>query len=118
MKKALFLIFLFIILFTSSLTTFAADKYKYQEFSNRMEGRLKVPHAGTGINLLSFVIYHEPLSVYDLPVLRIRFFTSQPSKVYITAVELRRHGPSHYHMKPLQTSWSSGCSFGNLKLTH
>lgn len=110
MKKTLFLLslLLFITLSATSFTAFASEEYKYKQRSKRMEGLKKVPSRGRGISLLSFVAYREPLSLFDSSVLRIRFFLPQPSEVYITAVELRRHGSSHYQMKPLQTSWNSG----------
>ncbi len=112
MKKTFLMLslFLFITLTASSFMAVASAQYEYRKLSNpnRMEGLRKVPMSGTGISLLSFITYCEPLSLSDSPVLRIRFFLLQPSEVYITAVELRRHGASHYHMKPLQTSWSSG----------
>jgi len=100
--------FLFVILISALQAPIARAEYEYLQRSNRMEGLRRVPMAGRGISLLSFVAYSEPLSLTGSPVLRIRFFLLQPSDVYITAVELRRHGPSHYQMNPLQTSWDSG----------
>lgn len=86
----------------------AAADNEYALRSNRMEGMRGVQTGGAGIELLSFVAFREPLDVSSAPVLKIRFFLPSAGNVYIKAVELRRHGSSHYQMKPLQVAWMAG----------
>ncbi len=85
-----------------------ADDFAYVERANRKEGLQGVPTGGVGITLLSFVGYREPLEVSDAPVLKLRFYLRKSGPAHITALELRRHGASHYQMKPLQESWNAG----------
>ena len=35
-------------------------------------------------------------------------FVPQARSVFVTAVELRRHGRSHYQMRPVKTAWNAG----------
>lgn len=105
--RLIVLALMFAVFASTSPAAVAADS-AYALRSNRMEGMREVRTGGVGITLLSFIAFREPLDVSDAPVLTIRFFLPDAGNVYIKAVELRRHGSSHYQMKPLQVAWMSG----------
>jgi hypothetical protein len=86
-----------------------AQDVAYRLRANREEGLRNIRTSGEGgLRLLSFVAAREPVRLVDQPVLKVRFFLAQPRQVFITAVELRRHGTSHYLMRPVQTRWPGG----------
>jgi hypothetical protein len=87
-----------------------ASDLRYQvRDDNREEGLRDLPTAGgSSLRLLSFIAWREAVRLADRPVLKLRFYLSEPRTVFLTAVELRRHGPSHYQMRPTRTHWAAG----------
>jgi hypothetical protein len=86
-----------------------AQDVNYHLRTNRYEGLRDLQYAGEAkLRLLSFIAYYEPVRLADQPVLKVRFFLPRTGSVFITAVELRRQGRSHYQMRPARTDWNAG----------
>jgi hypothetical protein len=89
--------------------TIAAQDLTYRRRVNRDEGLRDLNReGGIGLRLVSFTGWREPVRLADAPVLKVGFFLTRPRKVFLTAVELRRHGSSHYQMQPVLKDWSAG----------
>lgn len=93
----------------SLLTLALAQDVTYHLRSNRYEGLRDLQYAGeANLRLLSFIAYREPANLANKPVLKVRFFLPRPGSAFITAVELRRQGRSHYQMRSARTDWNAG----------
>ncbi len=85
---------------------FSQDPFEYKNRGNREEGRRPIGVGAQDLQLLSFVSYIEKVDLDTNVNLKIRFYTTAESQVYISAKELQGH--EFYEMKPLQHNWSPG----------
>jgi hypothetical protein len=88
--------------------TSSTDDFKYERYSNRMEGLRRIPTTGGSIVLQSFVLYREEMSLSKDLILKVHFYLPRTGSAFLSAVELRRHGLSHYQMRPINSKWSTG----------